>query len=170
MESYWKPVSKGAIAITVIAAVAFWIHALLDNDGFLLLDYINLPFHEFGHLLFGLVGENIGIWGGTIFQLAVPLGVFLSFYLRRDTQGVTFSGFWFGENLLNISVYIADARRMELPLVGGGDHDWNIILIGLHLLTYDTIIGNIVKASGWLIMISVILWFLMKSLKSKVDG
>jgi hypothetical protein len=135
-----------------------------------LLDYINLPFHEFGHLFFGLFGENIGIWGGTIFQLIVPLGIFLSFYLRRDTQGVTFSGFWFGENLLNISVYIADARKMELPLVGGGDHDWNIILTGLHLLTYDTIIGNIVKVSGWLIMFSVILWFLMKSLRSKADG
>jgi hypothetical protein len=68
---------------------------------------------------------------GTIFQLAVPLGIFLGFYPRRDTQGVTFSGFWFGENLLNISVYVADARKMELPLVGGGDHDWNNILTGL---------------------------------------
>ena len=73
MESSWKPVSKGVLIVTVLAAVAFWIHALLDKDGFLLLDYINLPFHEFGHLLFGFFGGKIGIWGGTIFQLMVPL-------------------------------------------------------------------------------------------------
>ena len=82
---------------------------------------------------------------------------------------MTFTAFWFGENLLNISVYIADARKMELPLVGGGEHDWNIILTGLHILNYDTVIGNMVKVSGWLIMVSAILWFLMKSVRIKID-
>jgi hypothetical protein len=169
LKSEWKPVSQGVLIVILLAAVAFWIHALLDKDGFLLMDYINLPFHEFGHLLFGLFGGKIATWGGTIFQLAVPFGIFLNFYLRRDTTGVTFTAFWFGENLLNISVYIADARKMELPLVGGGEHDWNIILTGLHMLKYDTIIGNIVKASGWIIMVSAILWLLMKNVRIKVD-
>jgi hypothetical protein len=147
--------------VGILAGVAFWIHALTSEDGFLLFDYINLPFHEFGHLFFGFFGEKIGVWGGTIMQLLMPFGIFLSFYLRKETAGVAFSGFWFGENLLNISVYFADTRRMELPLIGGGEHDWNIILLGLDMLKYDTVIAGIIKAFGWIIMTVVIILLLI---------
>ena len=33
---------------------------------------------------------------------------------------------------------MADARRQELPLVGGGDHDWTFILSQWGLLRWDT--------------------------------
>ena len=169
MSNSWKPVSKVGLGIGVLTAVAFWIHALTDEDGFLILDHVNLPFHEFGHLFFGILGESIGVWGGTIMQLLIPFGIFLSFYLKRETSGVAFSAFWFGENFLNISVYIADARKMELPLVGSGDHDWNIILSGLGMLQYDVTIAGIVKASGWLIMVSAVVWLVIMGLKSKQE-
>jgi Zn-dependent oligopeptidase len=61
METSWKPVSKIGLFFGVIAAITFWFHALTDKDKFLLLDYINLPFHEFGHLFFGIFGRTIGI-------------------------------------------------------------------------------------------------------------
>ena len=164
--SYWRPVSKGALAAGVLAAVAFWIHALTNKDGFLLLDYVNLPFHEFGHLFFGFFGEKIEILGGTIMELLIPFGIFLSFFLRKETSGTAFSGFWFGENLLYISVYIADARKMELPLVGGGEHDWNIILSRLSMLQSDGTIAGIVKAFGWLIMVLSVMWFVVIGIKT----
>ena len=120
METTWKPLSKASLTAGILAAIVFWAHALANNSGFLLMDYINLPFHEFGHLFFGILGEGIGIWGGTIMQLIIPFGIFISFFLRREPAGVAFSGFWFGENLLNIATYVGDARAMALPLVGGG--------------------------------------------------
>lgn len=163
----WRPVSVITLAIWVLAASAFWIYALTDEDSFLLLDYVNLPFHEFGHLFFGIFGEKIGIWGGTIMQLIIPLGIFLSFWFKRETLGVTFSSFWFGENLLNIAVYIADARQMQLPLVGGGEHDWNTILSGLNMLQSDILIAGIVKALGWLIMVFSIIWLIVISIKTR---
>jgi len=170
MKTSWEPVSRIVLAVGILSAVAFWIHALTNNSGFLLLDYINLPFHEFGHLFFGILGEGIGIWGGTIFQLLIPLIIFINFYLRKETSGVAFSAFWFGENLLNISWYIADARRMELPLVGGGEHDWNTILSGLGMLKYDTTIAGIVKTFGWLIMIATVVWLVIVSLKNQPES
>ncbi len=114
METSWKPVSKIGLFFGVVAAIAFWFHALTDKDNFLLLDYINLPFHEFRHLFFGIFGYKIGIWGGTIAQLLTPSMVLASFWRKRDASGAAFSIFWIGENLLNISVYIADAKSRLL--------------------------------------------------------
>lgn len=163
----WKPVSVFTAGIWIAAAVAFWIYAMSDRDGFLLPDYVNLPFHEFGHLFFRIFGENPGIWGGTIMQLAIPSGIFMSFLFRKETLGVVFSSFWVGENLLNISVYVADARKMELPLVGGGEHDWNIILSGLKILQSDTLIAGILKTAGWMIMVCAMLWLAIMCFKSR---
>jgi hypothetical protein len=169
MKTFWKPVPTITLAIWILAAIAFWISAIADDKRFLLLDYVNLPFHEFGHLFFGILGKNIGIWGGTIMQLAIPLGIFLSFWSRKETLGVAFSSFWFGENMLNISVYVADARKMELPLVGGGEHDWNIILSRLNMLQYDTLIAGIVRSVGWLIMLSSIVWLIIIGIKTRTQ-
>jgi len=83
----------------------------------------------------------------------VPLIFTVYFLLRGETSGTAFSAFWFGENFLYISVYISDARAMALPLVGGGEHDWNAILGDLHLLQQDTTIGDVVRLLGWAIMV-----------------
>ena len=167
MKESWKPVSKVGLAAGIFIAVVFWIYAITDDDGFLLLDHVNLPFHEFGHLFFGIFGETIGVWGGTIMQLLIPFGIFISFFIRKETSGVAFSAFWFGENFLNVATYIADARTMALPLVGSGDHDWNIIFSDLAILQYDAPTSGIVTAFGWLIMVSSVRWLLITSLKSK---
>ena len=169
MENQWKPLSKTGLITTLVIAVSFWIYALADDDGFLFLDYVNLPFHEFGHILFRIFGDTLGIWGGTIMQLLIPFGILISFCLRKETLGTAFSAFWFGENFLNISVYIADAKKMELPLVGSGDHDWNIILSDLGMLQYDTSIATVVKALGWLIMVSSVAWFIFISLRFRKE-
>lgn len=165
MENQWNPLPKVGLITALIIAVSFWIYALTDDDGFLFLDYVNLPFHEFGHILFGIFGDTLGIWGGTIMQLLIPFGILMSFCRKKETIGTAFSAFWFGENFLNISVYMADARKMELPLVGSGDHDWNIILSELSMLQYDATIAGFIKALGWLIMVSSLLWLTIISLR-----
>ena len=158
-ENFMGPVSGKVLVLGVLTAFAFWIYVLTDNDGFLFLDYVNLPFHEFGHLLFGIFGETIGIWGETLMQLAIPSGILVNFLLRKEIGGTALSAFWVGENFLNIAVYVGDARKIELPLVGGGEHDWNIILMDLDMLKYDTTLAGIVRAFGWFIMVSAVVWF-----------
>jgi hypothetical protein len=162
MAIEWKPVSKTALIVGLGAAVLFLIHAATEKSGFLILDHVNLPIHEAGHPIFGLLGETIGIWGGTIMELLVPLIFAVYFASRGETPGAAFSAFWFGENFVYIAVYIADARALALPLVGGGEHDWNTILSGMGLLQQDKTIADVVRLLGWAIMIGTVLWFFSK--------
>ena len=53
-----------------------------------------------------------------------------------------------GQNCWNISVYIKDARAQELPLVGGGEHDWTFLLGQWGWLAQDQAIGGAVYLLG----------------------
>ena len=75
--------------------------------------------------------------GGTLFQLIMP-AIFVGYFLRRkDSHSASVALWWVAQNFWNISVYAADARAQELPLVGGGEHDWAYLLGELHWLQYD---------------------------------
>jgi hypothetical protein len=120
------------------------------------LDRVDLIAHEAGHLLFGYFGEFIMVIGGTFGQLLVPIGIGSYFVTRREFYSAAILLFWFGQNFLNISLYVKDAAAMELPMVGlgGGDvmHDWNYLLLKFNVLAWDNTIGNIVHGLGVLII------------------
>ena len=157
----WKPVSRGALAGWLAAYLLFLWYAARDTEGFLFLDHANLVFHESGHMLFSWFGHTIMMLGGTLGELLVPLAVGIYFGLRRETAGVAFASFWFFENFLYIGTYMADARAMELPLVGMGDtvdHDWNFLFSHWGLLMQDRQIGGTTRGLGWCGMILTLGW------------
>ena len=143
---------RGRLAVTVVVALyGFWLLRGV-GDHFSLLDNIDLAIHETGHIVFGPFGEFIGFLGGTLFQLIVP-AVFLGHFLyRRDSHAASVMMFWVAQNFWNISVYVKDARSMELPLVGG-EHDWSYLLYEMDLMEQDQVIG------GWVFAIGVVLFF-----------
>lgn len=156
-NSYWQPIST--IGFVVLLAGCGWLFLLLatDEDGFLqILDSFNLVIHEFGHPFFGTFGEWPMWWGGTWMQLLVPAVIAFAFWWQRSALSLAFVGVWFFENFLNISRYIADARAQELPLVGGGEHDWTTILAYHDLLLEDTAIAATVSKIGWIGMIACV--------------
>src|ERR1700731_2785864 len=68
-------------------------------------------------------------WGQlTLLELLVPALLAASFAYRRELPGTTFCLFAFFHSLTGVATYMADALRLELPLVtvGGGEaeHDW----------------------------------------------
>ena len=127
-----------------------------DPGGGHLIDGIDLAIHETGHLVFAPFGEVIQFAGGTLFQLIVPL-VFLAYFLRfaprRDRFAASVMLWWVAVNLWNIAVYMADARTQELPLVGGGEHDWAYLFGRFGLLNQDTAIARSVRALGALLFL-----------------
>lgn len=161
MREEWKEVGGIKLVVWLAAYGLFMAHAIMDGDGFLLLDHVNLPFHEAGHIFFTPFGQTMHFWGGTIFQLLVPFALMVSFLLKGETTGFAFCLFWFGENFLYISVYMADARDLSLPLVGGGIHDWNYLFAEMGILHKNKVIADVVKLIGWLIMISAPMWLLL---------
>lgn len=70
-----------------------------------------------------------------------------------------FSLLWLGQNFINISVYAADARAQQLPLLGGNKvyHDWHYLLSALGILDFDTGVGYIFFGIAVLIFVTVIL-------------
>ena len=131
------------------------------------LHLVNLPFHEFGHLLFRPFGELMTALGGTLGQLLMPaicLGVLL--VRTQDPFGASVALWWLGENFLDIAPYINDARAGELPLLGGntgqsapyGFHDWQFILGETGLLHLDQSLARGSHFIGSLIMLAALAW------------
>lgn len=122
------------------------------------LDDTNLLIHESGHVFFSRTSELVSALGGTIMQLFVPVFVTGYFVFAKKKFDAGFGAYWLGQNMVNISVYIKDARTTLLPLVNDGFHDWNKILSILGMLDQDAIIGNIVGFFGYGIMAAATAW------------
>jgi hypothetical protein len=136
---------------------------------------LNLGIHELGHLIFTPLGKFMMMAGGTIAQCLVPMISFFMFYKQRDFFAISVSFCWMGTNLFSIAVYMADARKMEIPLVtpfGGAEviHDWNYLLGKLGLLHADATLGGFVEAFAVLNMLIGLAfgaWLILKMYKKK---
>ena len=162
----WKPVSRFAGIGWLCFYALFLLYAAADRTGFLFLDYANLMVHEAGHSLFGIFGYTMMILGGTLAELIVPLLCGAYFFTRREVPGTAFCSFWFFENFPYIGRYMADARDQALPLVGSGDHDWNILFSQWGLLMQDTKIGATMRMLGWIGMIASAAWLAWRTYRS----
>jgi hypothetical protein len=103
------------------------------------LDLVNLAFHEAGHVFFSPFGQTLHVLGGTLLQLLVPALLAGYFLFRRGPCSAAACLWWLGQNLVNVSIYMADAREMKLPLVGGGEHDWTQIFYQFGLLGEESV-------------------------------
>ncbi len=122
------------------------------------LDNANLLIHESGHTFFAPLGEFMGFLGGSLTQLLVPAAFALYFWYSGHKFSLAACLFWTGENLINISVYIRDARSQLLPLINNGINDWNWILGKLQMLQFDQVIGGIVYDAGLAICLGSLVW------------
>jgi hypothetical protein len=116
-----------------------------------LLDGVDLAIHETGHLVFAPFGEFVTALGGTLLQLLLPATFVVYFLRRKERFGAAVCLWWVAQNCWNISVYVADARAQELPLVGGGEHDWFYLLSDLRMLENDLALARTVHAVGVLL-------------------
>ncbi len=165
----WQPVSTPAmVALSVGFTIMVYLLAtkslLGSNSTILYLTHnVNLVFHEAGHWIFGIFGNEIlGIFGGSLNQILIPLIVATSFWAKRDAVGFAFGLFWVFENLLDIAVYMADARALVLPLIGGlGEdaHDWRNLFFRFGLIDQDIAIASKTRFVGWVGIIATWAWF-----------
>jgi hypothetical protein len=124
----------------------------------------NLVFHEAGHVLFGFFGRFMTVLGGSLLQLLVPIVLAVAFLRQRNTFGAVVCTWWAGENLLDLAPYIADARVLELVLLGGKTgaevegHDWEFILTQLGWLHLDRSLGLAAYRAGLVVMFGALVW------------
>ncbi|MGD9643666.1 MAG: hypothetical protein AB7V08_13115 [Elusimicrobiales bacterium] len=126
----------------------FYLQWLKKENYFSFLDYINLAFHEAGHVFLGFFGQFIMTLGGTLFQLLIPAACLVHFLRQGANLGWQLCLFWIGQSLLNVSIYAADAIKQELPLVGGGTHDWTYLLTEVGLIAHPEGVGRAIFLLG----------------------
>jgi hypothetical protein len=125
------------------------------------LDLVNLAFHEAGHVFLRPFGHTLHVLGGTLFQLLIP-GVLVWYFLvqRREAFASAVCLWWLGESLINVAVYMADARDLDLDLVGGGEHDWNELFFRFNLLDEESVasISSTTHGIGVALMLLGLAW------------
>ena len=159
----WMALPTSKLIGFAAGVVAFALLVFTSEPGFVFgLDHANLLFHEAGHPIVGLFSQRLETYGGTMGQLTFPLVLAVSFWRKGEAISFAASLIWFFENWLNIARYMADARVQELPLVGGGDHDWARIFGRWHVLNHDTQIAAVVRTAGWLGMAAACAWVIWR--------
>ena len=124
------------------------------------LHLIDLPFHEAGHLVFAPLGEFMTALGGSLLQVIVPIVCAVAFVRRGDSFSAAVCSWWAGASLVDLGPYIADARALQLPLIGGATgaevygHDWESILSTLGWLHRDRALGMSAHVLGSVVMLT----------------
>ena len=122
-----------------------------------LLSYFDLGVHEFGHLLTFWAPALLCALAGSFLQVAAPLGLGGYFWWRRDSFAAILMVAWAAESLNNVSVYVADAQVMVLPLFGddgsGAGHDWHNILRDTGMLASTDAIANVVRTGSVILFV-----------------
>jgi hypothetical protein len=156
----------------LVALLAWWTLRLASGSStWCFVDWVNVPFHEAGHVFLGVCGSTLHFLGGTILQLAVPaLLVWYFLARRREAFGSACCLWWVGESLNNASIYMADARDLALPLIAGGEHDWNELFFRFGVLDEPSVvaISRTTHVVAALLMLIGLAWAVVLVLPSRV--
>jgi len=116
------------------------LYFIFNRGDYTILDWVHLFIHEPGHFLFAIFGRFFGMLGGTLMQLLLPLICAILFFRWKKIIRTQLCFFWLGHSLINVSVYVDDADKMILRIIGK-IHDWNWILGKLDITEYATECG-----------------------------
>jgi hypothetical protein len=138
----------GRIALLVLLAI--WGTSVVLSrmtDPPVVLHLTVILFHEAGHVIFSPFGQALGVVGGTLGQLLMPLICAVALHRRGDNFGAALCAGWMSLSLIDASVYAYDAFDPMLPLIGGGTgadsfHDF--------IFLFDRY-GQLGRARGWAI-------------------
>src|SRR6476659_9598573 len=142
--------------VLAILFTLYFVWIALDPMQGSFLDNVDLPIHEFGHLLFRPLGEFMMVAGGSLFQIIFP-AVFVGYFIwQRSFYSSAIVLFWVGQSILNVWVYAADAVKMQLVLTSGftgsegSFHDWNYLLERTGLLNSTDKVAGVIRLLGTL--------------------
>ena len=148
----------------VLLGGSTWVE-LRATDGSSLMHLVNLPIHEAGHLVLALFGDTMSILGGSLLQVIVPLAFAAYFVHAKDAFAAGIAAWWFGQNIVEVSIYMADAYVMQLPLLGGGTdgHDWNMLFDQWQVLEQTARYAGWTRGVGTLAMLLALTWCALTS-------
>ena len=153
------PVAGRACGLVVLCVLAWQIAARgLDffRAGTVLrfIHGVDLIIHEAGHTFFLVFGQFLHVLGGSLLEVAVPALCAVHFFRQRQPASLAVALFWTGESITDVAIYMADAKKQALPLLGGDGtvHDWNYLFGQLHLLGWAPSLARLTFGVGILLI------------------
>jgi|RhiMethySRZTD1v2_1073278.scaffolds.fasta_scaffold476826_2 hypothetical protein len=119
--------ARWAIGLALIGAM--WVLGFAQEDKVPGLTYVNVGLHQLGHMLTYPNSDLTNALAGPIAQVAIPALLAVYFFLRRGDwvlAGVFLA--WAAASALEVSLYVADAPKPTLELLGDDKNDWAFIL------------------------------------------
>ena len=116
---------------------------------------IDLVIHEAGHTFAFFLPRFLYVLAGSALQIILPAVCAWTFLTQRQIGSFAVALFWTGESVTDVAIYVADAKKRALPLLGGDPtgHDWNYLLGQLGLLNWATWLGRLTFGLGIVIII-----------------
>ena len=156
----------GRVVIFILFVIWGWSFILggmsWSSIGGSFLHNVNLPFHEFGHVLFSPFGRFMTLLGGSLFQVLMPLGLGIALLWKyKNPFAASIMLWWSGQNFIDVAPYIADASFRTIPLIRGmgeGAHDWGNLLTQLGWLNHDYALDRSSFIFGSLLIILANIW------------
>jgi hypothetical protein len=154
------------LSLLVLASIGCLRHGLdAGSIGGSFMHLVNLVFHEAGHIVFAPFGRFMMVLGGSLLQVLVPLVCAVAFLAKtRDPFAASAALWWTGQNVVDLAPYIADARALELVLLGGHTgvevegHDWEYLLETMGWLHRDVALGRASFGIGVAVMVAGLAW------------
>ena len=147
---WWRAALFAALALQVL-------RPLREQGDWTVFSGVIFGAHELGHLFWAPFGDWMGVAGGSLTQLLVPIGAAAVVWRGKDWFGVAVCGLFLATSLAELSWYIADARNEMLDLVsfseGGAIHDWNYLLAHAGWLKLDLRIAGFARFIAWLVLL-----------------
>jgi hypothetical protein len=112
-----------------------------------------LYIHEAGHFFFRVFGETLYVMGGSIFQIIIPIAWFI--VAKREGSPLSNVALFFtGISIIDVSLYMKDAKERLLPLIGGlskAHHDWGRLFLQWDSIDLAYPIGEILFWAGFIL-------------------
>jgi len=119
--------ARWGIGLALIGAM--WILGFAQDDKVPGLSYVNVGLHQLGHMVTYASSDLHNALAGPIAQVAIPAVLAIYFLFRRGDwvlAGVFLV--WAAASALEVSLYVADAPKPTLELLGDDKNDWTLIL------------------------------------------
>ncbi len=122
-----------------------------------IIDTIDLFIHEGGHGIFRFFGQFIYFLGGSLIQFIIPITTVVVFLRTSGLRSLMATLFWLGHNMINVSIYIADAPNQQLTLISRHAlHDWRWLCNYMGIMDWSGDLAGVVAFLGTLSLLGAI--------------
>ena len=136
-----------------------------------IIDTIDLFIHEGGHGIFKIFGQFLYFLGGSLIQIILPVTAIIVFLRTSGLRSLTGTLYWLGHNMINVSIYIADAPKQQLTLISRhAMHDWRWLCGYMGIMDSAEDLASVVAFLGTLSLVGavgVMIYFIFKDVRNE---